>query len=113
MKPHLRHVLFSLFSMQTVSTKRKGPSSSGLPAKKKPRKKKESLDEETLVALALSSSLLEQEKEQQREKETQGRLQMETPVLKWWPDAGTEAALITAIKKKSLIRPLFCFGLSL
>ncbi|XP_061577384.1 structure-specific endonuclease subunit SLX4 [Cololabis saira] len=73
--------------IQTVSTKRKGSTNSGLPAKKKPRKKPEPLDEETAVALALSSSLLEQEKQQRRE-EMPRRLEMEPPALKWRPDAG-------------------------
>ncbi|XP_022045141.2 structure-specific endonuclease subunit SLX4 isoform X1 [Acanthochromis polyacanthus] len=82
--------------IQTVGTKRKGPSKSGLQARKKPRKKTEPMDEETMVALALSSSLLEQQKEQLRETEAERQLQPETaashssitPLLKWRTDAG-------------------------
>ncbi|XP_029949241.1 structure-specific endonuclease subunit SLX4 [Salarias fasciatus] len=48
---------------QTSGTKRKGPPKSGLPARKRPRTKQEPLDEETMVALALSSSLQEQERQ--------------------------------------------------
>ncbi|XP_069023082.1 structure-specific endonuclease subunit SLX4 isoform X1 [Embiotoca jacksoni] len=59
-------------------TKRKGPTKPGLPASKKPRKKTEPVDEETMVALALSSSLLEQETQQQRQMEALRRLQTET-----------------------------------
>ncbi|KAM6940396.1 structure-specific endonuclease subunit SLX4 [Xenentodon cancila] len=66
--------------LQTVSTKRKGATNSGLPARKKPRKKPESLDEDTAVALALSSSVLEQEIKQHRGK-MQSRLQTEAPAL--------------------------------
>ncbi|KAM7393904.1 hypothetical protein PAMP_020740 [Pampus punctatissimus] len=71
---------------QTGGTKRKGPSKPGLPAKKKPRKKTEPLDEDTMVALALSSSLLEQERESQTET-TASHASM-TPMLKWRPDTG-------------------------
>ncbi|KAM7418812.1 hypothetical protein PAMA_016101 [Pampus argenteus] len=71
---------------QTGGTKRKGPSKPGLPAKKKSRKKTEPLDEDTMVALALSTSLLEQERESQTET-TASHASM-TPVLKWRPDAG-------------------------
>ncbi|KAG7223637.1 hypothetical protein INR49_015362 [Caranx melampygus] len=56
---------------QTGGVKRKGPSKPGNPAKKKPRKKTDPLDEETMVALALSSSLLEQEREVERELQTE------------------------------------------
>ncbi|XP_068582851.1 structure-specific endonuclease subunit SLX4 [Cebidichthys violaceus] len=58
---------------QTGGTKRKGPSKPGLPAKKKPRKKAAPLDEDTMVALALSSSLLEQEQRGKRESEAQSQ----------------------------------------
>uniref|UniRef100_A0A3Q1BJE8 Structure-specific endonuclease subunit SLX4 n=1 Tax=Amphiprion ocellaris TaxID=80972 RepID=A0A3Q1BJE8_AMPOC len=82
--------------IQTVSTKRKGPSKPGLPSRKKPRKKTEPMDEETVVALALSSSLLEQQKEQLRETEAERQLQPSiaasnssmTPLLKWRTDTG-------------------------
>uniref|UniRef100_A0A672HJV9 Structure-specific endonuclease subunit SLX4 n=1 Tax=Salarias fasciatus TaxID=181472 RepID=A0A672HJV9_SALFA len=56
-------VFVSVFSTQTSGTKRKGPPKSGLPARKRPRTKQEPLDEETMVALALSSSLQEQERQ--------------------------------------------------
>ncbi|KAM9792817.1 structure-specific endonuclease subunit SLX4 [Neosynchiropus ocellatus] len=64
---------------QTGGTKRKGAFK--LPAQKKSRKKKEPLDEETMVALALSSSLQEQETEQQRDTASVG------VSLKWCADA--------------------------
>nr|XP_046263799.1 structure-specific endonuclease subunit SLX4 isoform X2 [Scatophagus argus] len=69
--------------------KRKDPSKQGLPARKKPRKKTEALDEDTMVALALSSSLLEQEKASERplQTETAAAHIPTTPVLKWRPDA--------------------------
>ncbi|XP_041640936.1 structure-specific endonuclease subunit SLX4 isoform X2 [Cheilinus undulatus] len=77
--------------IQTGGTKRKGPSKPGLPARKKPRKKTEPLDEDTMMALALSSSLLEQEKEKNRETESERQTETaasHTSVLKWRPDAG-------------------------
>ncbi|KAF0037653.1 hypothetical protein F2P81_010527 [Scophthalmus maximus] len=64
---------------QTGGTKRKGPSKPGLPARKKPRKKTAPLDEDTMVALALSSSLLVQES-------AASHTSM-TPTLMWRPDA--------------------------
>ncbi|XP_053182838.1 structure-specific endonuclease subunit SLX4 [Scomber japonicus] len=69
---------------QTGGTKRKGPPKPGLPVSKKPRKKTEPLDEDTMVALALSSSLLEKERESQTEAAAHGTSVM--PVLKWRPD---------------------------
>lgn len=80
-----------LSSIETGGTKRKGPSKPGVAAKKKPRKKPEVLDEDTMVALALSSSLQEQERE------SESALQLETaashvsmaPTLKWTTDTGT------------------------
>ncbi|XP_040001274.1 structure-specific endonuclease subunit SLX4 isoform X2 [Xiphias gladius] len=76
--------------VQTGGTKRKGPSKLGLPVRKKPRKKTDVLDEDTMVALALSSSLLEQEREAEREgqAETAATYTSMTPVLKWRQDAG-------------------------
>ncbi|XP_053712738.1 structure-specific endonuclease subunit SLX4-like [Synchiropus splendidus] len=65
--------------VQTGGTKRKGAFKH--PAQKKSRKKTEPLDEETMVALALSSSLLEQETEQQRDTAAVGMS------LKWCADA--------------------------
>ncbi|TNN63114.1 Structure-specific endonuclease subunit SLX4 [Liparis tanakae] len=55
---------------QAAGTKRKGASKPGLPGRKRPRKKTAPLDEEALVALALSSSLLDQEQRVRRESET-------------------------------------------
>lgn len=71
---------------QTGGTKRKGPSKPGLPASKKPRKKTEPLDEDTRVALALSSSLVEQERESHIE--TAASHASITPMLRWRPDTG-------------------------
>ncbi|XP_062285810.1 structure-specific endonuclease subunit SLX4 isoform X2 [Scomber scombrus] len=71
---------------QTGGTKRKGPPKPGLPVRKKPRKKTQPLDEDTMVALALSSSLLEQERESQTETAASDASVM--PVLKWRPDTG-------------------------
>ncbi|XP_054461023.1 LOW QUALITY PROTEIN: structure-specific endonuclease subunit SLX4 [Anoplopoma fimbria] len=79
---------------QTGGSKRKGPSKPGLPARKKPRKKTAPMDEDTMVALALSSSMLEQEQQGKRESETQlqtntaaSHISM-TSALKWRPDKG-------------------------
>ncbi|KAM3622789.1 uncharacterized protein V6R79_003091 [Siganus canaliculatus] len=74
----------------TGASKRKGPSKPCPPAKKKPRKKTEALDEETMVALALSSSLLEQERELDKplQPETAAFHASMTPALKWRPDTG-------------------------
>ncbi|CAJ1053212.1 structure-specific endonuclease subunit SLX4 isoform X2 [Xyrichtys novacula] len=79
----------------TGGTKRKGLSKPGLPARKKMKKKTEPLDEDTMMAMALSSSLLEQEREQQKERESERLLQTETAPAhnpmslgpKWRPDA--------------------------
>nr|XP_057941863.1 structure-specific endonuclease subunit SLX4 isoform X2 [Doryrhamphus excisus] len=71
-------------NLQTGAAKRKGKTKSGLPAKKKPRKGTEPLDEDTMVALAMSSSLLEQHKEQQskgREKRKKGAVPRPPPIL--------------------------------
>ncbi|XP_073327425.1 structure-specific endonuclease subunit SLX4 [Pagrus major] len=75
---------------ETGGTKRKGPAKPGLPARKKPRKKTEPLDEDTMVALALSSSLLEQERESERvlQTETAASHIAMTAVLKGRPDTG-------------------------
>lgn len=82
--------IFVMFSTQTAGVKRKGVTKAGAAARKKPRKKAEPLDENTMVALALSSSLLEQEREQQHAARTQSMASDSsmTPVLKWRPDAG-------------------------
>uniref|UniRef100_A0AAQ4QZH4 Structure-specific endonuclease subunit SLX4 n=1 Tax=Gasterosteus aculeatus aculeatus TaxID=481459 RepID=A0AAQ4QZH4_GASAC len=71
---------------QTGGTKRKGPPKPGLPTRKKPRKKDAPLDEDTMVALALSTSLLEQEK--QSETNTAASHTSMTASLKWRPDKG-------------------------
>lgn len=54
-------------SLQAGVSKRKGSTDPSLPGRKKPRKKPLGLDEDTMVAMALSHSLLEQEKEMERE----------------------------------------------
>ncbi|KAK9539880.1 hypothetical protein VZT92_002366 [Zoarces viviparus] len=79
---------------QTGGTKRKGPSKPGLPAKKKPRKRTAPLDEDAMVALALSSSLLEQEQRGKRESEAEAQTNAAashnstTSALKWRTDTG-------------------------
>lgn len=89
---HSIQQLFSSVRAQPAGSKRKGPSKAELPARKKPRKKNEPVDEETMVALALSSSLLEQQTKLQAESgPPHGSM---TPVLKWKPDAGTVTSLI-------------------
>lgn len=89
--------LFSPFSPQTGGNKRKGSSSkSNLPLSKKPKKKPEALDEDTVVAIALSTSLLEQEHEKQNKTEARREIITETiasntsrsPALKWRPLTG-------------------------
>ncbi|XP_026871188.2 structure-specific endonuclease subunit SLX4 isoform X2 [Electrophorus electricus] len=74
---------------------------SGLPVRKKTRRKAPCMDEDTMVALALSRSLLEQEKERERDREEERQIQAQLssspaavaapppPVLKWRPAAGT------------------------
>ncbi|XP_031655595.1 structure-specific endonuclease subunit SLX4-like isoform X1 [Oncorhynchus kisutch] len=52
---------------QAGGSKRKGSTDPSLPGRKKPRKKPRGLDEDTMVAMALSHSLLEQENEMERE----------------------------------------------
>ncbi|XP_068607089.1 structure-specific endonuclease subunit SLX4 [Brachionichthys hirsutus] len=47
--------------IETGRAKRKGPANPGVPSRKKPKRKAEPLDEDTMVALALSSSMLERE----------------------------------------------------
>ncbi|XP_072318474.1 structure-specific endonuclease subunit SLX4 [Eucyclogobius newberryi] len=67
-----------------------------MPARKKPRKKVVDLDEDTMMALALSSSLLEQERGKQKVsqaereslKETTAPNTSKSPALKWKPNAG-------------------------
>ncbi|XP_076584753.1 structure-specific endonuclease subunit SLX4 [Chaetodon auriga] len=85
-----QNVLTTNVLTETVGTKRKGPSKPGLPARKKPRKKTEPLDEDTMVAMALSSSFLEQEGESKRlvqMEATASHISM-TAVLKWRTDTG-------------------------
>lgn len=72
------HHFFSISSTQSVGTKRKGSSRPGLPAKK-PRKKAEVLDEKTMVALALSSSLYEQERPSERASPTETSSHVSVP----------------------------------
>ncbi|XP_016521835.1 structure-specific endonuclease subunit SLX4 isoform X1 [Poecilia formosa] len=71
--------------LETGGIKRKAPPQPALPARKKPRKKSDRLDEDTMVALALSSSLLEQQKEQQVQSGPPHS--SVTPLLTWKPDA--------------------------
>lgn len=79
---------------QSGSQKRKG-SKSNMPVSKKPRKKVQNLDEDTMMAMALSSSLLEQEREKERETRAVREMIIETtaptvsksPALKWKPNA--------------------------
>ncbi|XP_030638722.1 structure-specific endonuclease subunit SLX4 [Chanos chanos] len=85
---------------QTGGVKRKGPPDPGLPARKKHRKKNQPMDEDTMVALALSRSLLDQEiekeKEQLREKEMEREIKAQLTgasaavgsLLQWRPGAG-------------------------
>ncbi|KAK1885922.1 Structure-specific endonuclease subunit SLX4, partial [Dissostichus eleginoides] len=77
---------------ETGGNKRKGPSIPSLRPRKKSRKKTAPLDEDTLVALALSSSLLEQDRRSERETErllqTAAPNTSMTPALKWRPDKG-------------------------
>lgn len=105
----------SLFSTETGGTKRKGPPRPGLPARKKPRKKTEPLDEDTMVALALSSALLEQERESERALQTEtatSHISM-TPVLKWRPDRGTVTSVLVNTNKGFLKRHLLYIQLLL
>ncbi|KAM4595784.1 structure-specific endonuclease subunit SLX4 [Fundulus diaphanus] len=71
--------------MQPGGSKRKAPAKPELPARKKKKKKAGPLDEETMVALALSSSLLERQKEQQAPSGPPHSCM--TSVLPWKPDA--------------------------
>ncbi|KAG7315476.1 hypothetical protein KOW79_021564 [Hemibagrus wyckioides] len=50
-------------------------SDSSVPVRKRPRKKAPRMDEDTMMALALSRSLLEQEKERERDREEERRIQ--------------------------------------
>lgn len=85
----LKDVFF--FSAEVGGTKRKGPSKTAQQGRKKPRQKAEPLDEQTMVALALSSSLLQHQKEQRA---TQVEVITAAPELKWRPDAGTSSSSI-------------------
>ncbi|XP_056615724.1 LOW QUALITY PROTEIN: structure-specific endonuclease subunit SLX4 [Triplophysa dalaica] len=74
-------------SRPTGVTKRRN----GAPAKKKSRRKGQPLDEDTMMALALSRSLLEQEKEKKREMKEEREIQAQLsspPALRWKPGAG-------------------------
>ncbi|XP_061130096.1 structure-specific endonuclease subunit SLX4 isoform X1 [Syngnathus typhle] len=76
--------------IQTGGGKRKGVMRANPAAKKKPRKKTDPLDEDTIMALTLSSSLLEQERKQLSLARTEivATDSSMNPVLKWRPDAG-------------------------
>ncbi|XP_034150293.1 structure-specific endonuclease subunit SLX4 isoform X2 [Esox lucius] len=52
---------------QVGGSKHKGPTDTSIPTRKKPKRKPPGLDEDTMVALALSRSLLEQEREREGE----------------------------------------------
>ncbi|XP_015822872.3 structure-specific endonuclease subunit SLX4 isoform X1 [Nothobranchius furzeri] len=82
---------------QPAANKRKGPPKSGVPARKKARKKDELLDEETMVALALSASMVKEKMETALPHSSM------TPVLKWRPDA---AKPCRKKKKDTVPRPL-------
>ncbi|TNM85477.1 hypothetical protein fugu_007748 [Takifugu bimaculatus] len=85
---------------ETVPTKRKGSSRTGVRAKK-PRKKAEVLDEKTMVALALSSSLYEQEREAERALQPEpAASRTSIPALTWMSDTGKGKK-----KKRALPRP--------
>ncbi|XP_059399017.1 structure-specific endonuclease subunit SLX4-like [Carassius carassius] len=68
----------------------------GMPLKKRSRRKAQKLDEDTMVALALSRSILEQEMEKERELEEEREILAHlssppgtvAPVLQWKPGAG-------------------------
>ncbi len=68
----------------------------GMPVKKRTRRKAQKLDEDTMVALALSRSLLKQEMEKERERAEDGEILVHlsslpvtvAPVLQWKPGAG-------------------------
>ncbi|XP_038816391.1 structure-specific endonuclease subunit SLX4 [Salvelinus namaycush] len=62
---------------QAGGSKRKGSTDPSLPGRKKPRKKPRGLDEDTMVAMALSHSLLEQEKEMERDMQRELQREME------------------------------------
>ncbi|CAL9700549.1 unnamed protein product [Knipowitschia caucasica] len=76
----------SATNTQTAGQKRKG-SKSNMPASKKPRKKPGHMDEDTMMAIALSSSLLEQEKQLNLQDATAPSTS-KSPALKWNADAG-------------------------
>ncbi|XP_055365067.1 structure-specific endonuclease subunit SLX4 isoform X2 [Betta splendens] len=75
-------------------TKRKGNFKRGFPVRKKAKNKTGPLDEDTMMALALSASLLEEEREQQRESKAEIQMQAETtvhptsPVVRWKTELG-------------------------
>lgn len=107
---------FFICSTETGGTKRKGSSRPGLPAKK-PRKKAEVLDENTMVALALSSSLYEQETDSERALQTgtaAPQVSM-TPALKWASDAGISTCVfrgegVSVLQMPHLFSPLVFVG---
>ncbi|KAL7834018.1 hypothetical protein AOLI_G00289780 [Acnodon oligacanthus] len=78
---------------QSVDSRRTNASS--VPVKKKARRKDPCMDEDTMVALALSRSLLDQEKEREKEMEEERQIQARlsnppeatAPVLQWKPGA--------------------------
>ncbi|CAG5928896.1 unnamed protein product [Menidia menidia] len=89
----------------TVGTKRKGPTKAGSHTRKRLKKKAEPLDEETMVALALSSSLQEQKMEHQDLREadrgvptgSEPSQSSTTHQLKWRTDAGAGSRSVSLL----------------
>ncbi|XP_072527252.1 structure-specific endonuclease subunit SLX4 [Salminus brasiliensis] len=81
---------------QSGTSRRPNASEPSVPVKKRARKRAPRMDEDTMVALALSRSLLEQEKERERELEEERQIQAQlssppaaaAPALQWRPGAG-------------------------
>lgn len=83
-----------LCSTEAGGTKRKGSSKAAQHARKKPRQGTEPVDEETVVALALSSSLLQHQKEAEQRAAQDEEVTAVAPGLKWRLDAGTSSSSI-------------------
>ncbi|XP_022524366.2 structure-specific endonuclease subunit SLX4 [Astyanax mexicanus] len=81
---------------QPRGRRRPNASEPSMPVKKKAKKRAPRMDEDTMVALALSRSLLEQEKQRERDIEEERQIQAQlssppaaaAPVLQWRPGAG-------------------------
>uniref|UniRef100_A0A3B1ICX5 Structure-specific endonuclease subunit SLX4 n=1 Tax=Astyanax mexicanus TaxID=7994 RepID=A0A3B1ICX5_ASTMX len=80
---------------QPRGRRRPNASEPSMPVKKKAKKRAPRMDEDTMVALALSRSLLEQEKQRERDIEEERQIQAQlssppaaaAPVLQWRPGA--------------------------